>query len=120
MKNVNKIKVVNILDELQRLQSHEDYDYDITINTHADSAPYYHRSFSKNNAITYCHYPDAKHHIESENMGYLERDIGIAISSNISAYNDNIAYNSKNFSNADNILSQEKECFRIVKYGYGI
>jgi glycosyltransferase involved in cell wall biosynthesis len=118
MENINKIKVVNILDELQRLQSHEDYDYDITINTHADSAPYYHRSLSKNNAITYCHYPDAKRHIESENMGYLERDIGITISSNVSSYNNNIAYSSKNFGDADNLLSLEKECFRILKYGY--
>ena len=35
-------------------------------------------SFSKDNAITYCHFPTAKYHIESENIDYLKTDIGIS------------------------------------------
>ena len=55
MKSINKINVINILEELKRQQeNHEDYNYDITINTNGDAAPYYHSSFSKDNAITNC------------------------------------------------------------------
>jgi alpha-1,2-mannosyltransferase len=52
--------------------------YDITINTHGDIDPFYHQSFSKNNAITYCHYPTAKQFMELENNDYLEKHIDIA------------------------------------------
>lgn len=55
MKSINKINVINILEELRQHQQkgdHEDYNYDITINTNGDAAPYYHSSFSKDNAIT--------------------------------------------------------------------
>ncbi|HKG70356.1 MAG TPA: glycosyltransferase, partial [Nitrososphaeraceae archaeon] len=38
---------------------------------------YYHCSLSKNNALTYCHYPSAKYHIDSENLEYI-RDIKIS------------------------------------------
>jgi len=49
MKSTNKINVINIMEELQqrRQQHHKEYDYDITINTNGDAAPYYHSSFSK-------------------------------------------------------------------------
>jgi glycosyltransferase involved in cell wall biosynthesis len=50
--------------------------YIITINTNGDTLPYYHRSMSKKNALTYCHFPSAKYHIDSENLEYL-RDISI-------------------------------------------
>jgi hypothetical protein len=83
MKNIKKINTIDIIEELriqllqQEQQQQTNYYYDITINTHPDSAPYFHPSFSKNNAITYCHYPAAKYHIESENIGYLEKDLEI-------------------------------------------
>jgi hypothetical protein len=64
-----------VLQEKQEQQ--QIYNYDITINTHPDSAPYFRPSFSKNNSIVYCHYPAAKYHIESENIGYLEKDLEI-------------------------------------------
>src|SRR5918911_3558280 len=82
MEKINKINVVNILEELrlqqqQHQEHHKDYNYDITINTNGDAAPYYHSSFTKGNALTYCHFPSTKYHIESENIDYLKTDLGM-------------------------------------------
>jgi glycosyltransferase involved in cell wall biosynthesis len=77
---VNKLEKVNILESLDEPVINkiiEKGNYDITINTHGDTLPYYHCSLSKNNAITYCHFPSAKYHIDSENLEYL-RDIKIS------------------------------------------
>jgi alpha-1,2-mannosyltransferase len=121
MKNIKKINVIDILEELriqlpqqekQQLEGQIHYEYDITINTHPDSTPYFHPSFSKNNSIVYCHYPAAKYHIESENIGYLEKDIEIEDISSVSSYGNN--------NNNNNKLKKTtiKEYFRILKYGY--
>jgi glycosyltransferase involved in cell wall biosynthesis len=104
MEKINKINVINIMEELRQQQQeedHEDYNYDITINTNGDAAPYYHSSFSKDNAITYCHFPSTKYHIESENIEYLKTDLGMT----------NQAVSKLQF-------SRRKECFDILKYGY--
>jgi alpha-1,2-mannosyltransferase len=103
MEKINKINVINIMEELrqQQQEDHEDYNYDITINTNGDAAPYYHTSFSKDNAITYCHFPSTKYHIESENIEYLKTDLGMT----------NQAVSKLQF-------SRRKECFDILKYGY--
>ncbi|HEU5460939.1 MAG TPA: glycosyltransferase [Nitrososphaeraceae archaeon] len=116
MKRINKINVINILEELQQQQQEEDYkdyNYDITINTNGDAAPYYHSSFSKNNAITYCHFPSTKFHIESENIEYLKTDLGMMESSK--EYED--INNSKNYKT--NVqFNRRKEYFKLLKYGY--
>jgi glycosyltransferase involved in cell wall biosynthesis len=120
MKSINKINVINIVEELQKQQQdHEDYNYDITINTNGDAAPYYHTSFSKDNAITYCHFPSTKYHIESENNDYLKTDLGITESSN--AVSNNKDY--KDINNPENWktrlqFSRSKKYFEILKYGY--
>jgi len=122
MEKINKINVINIMEELRQQQQeedHEDYNYDITINTNGDAAPYYHSSFSKDNAITYCHFPSTKYHIESENIEYLKTDLGMTESSNV--FSDN-----KNYEDINNPIdcktklqfSRRKECFHILKYGY--
>jgi glycosyltransferase involved in cell wall biosynthesis len=120
MEKINKINVVNIMEELRHQQEgHEVYNYDITINTNGDAAPYYHSSFSKDNVITYCHFPTAKYHIESENIDYLKTDLGIAEGSNV--FTDN-----RDDEDIDNPIdcksklqfSRRKECFDILKYGY--
>ena len=122
MEKINKINVINIMEELRQQQQeedHEDYNYDITINTNGDAAPYYHSSFSKDNAITYCHFPSTKYHIESENIEYLKTDLGMTESSNV--FSDN-----KNYEDINNPIdcktklqfSRRKECFDILKYGY--
>jgi glycosyltransferase involved in cell wall biosynthesis len=70
---VKKAKRVNILESFEQgiKESEKDYPYNLTINAHADSIPYYHPCFAKNNAVTYCHFPTAKSHIMSENIAYL-------------------------------------------------
>ena len=120
MKKLNKINVINIMEELRRQEEdHEDYNYDITINTNGDAAPYYHSSFSKDNAITYCHFPSTKYHIESENIDYLKTDLGMTEWSNV--FSDNKDYEGIN--NPKNCktklqFSRRKEYFEILKYGY--
>ena len=120
MKSINKINVINIVEELQKQQQdHEDYNYDITINTNGDAAPYYHSSFSKDNAITYCHFPSTKYHIESENIDYLKTDLGMTERSNV--FSDNKDY--EDINNPKNCktklqFSRRKEYFEILKYGY--
>jgi len=121
MEKIDKINVINIMEEIrqQQQEDHEDYNYDITINTNGDAAPYYHSSFSKDNAITYCHFPSTKYHIESENIEYLKTDLGMTESSNV--FSDN-----KNYEDINNPIdcktklqfSRRKECFDILKYGY--
>jgi len=121
MEKIDKINVINIMEEIrqQQQEDHEDYNYDITINTNGDAAPYYHSSFSKDNAITYCHFPSTKYHIESENIEYLKTDLGMTERSNV--FSDN-----KNYEDINNPIdcktklqfSRRKECFDILKYGY--
>jgi glycosyltransferase involved in cell wall biosynthesis len=77
---IKKSEKVNILESLEEPVINriiEKGNYDITINTHGDTLPYYHFSLLKNNAITYCHFPSAKYHIDSESLEYL-RDIRVA------------------------------------------
>ena len=95
-----------------------------------DSTPYFHPSFSKNNSIVYCHYPAAKYHIESENIGYLEKDIEIEDISSVSSHGNNNNYKDITVGNLKNHIKKAnnnnhklrkttiKEYFRILKYGY--
>ncbi len=122
MKRIHKINVINIMEELRQQQEekdHEDYNYDITINTNGDAAPYYHSSFSKDNAITYCHFPSTKYHIESENIDYLKTDLGMTERSNVFSNYKNYEEinNSKNCKTMPQ-FSRRKEYFEILKYGY--
>jgi glycosyltransferase involved in cell wall biosynthesis len=123
MKSINKINVINIIEELrqrrQQGENHEDYNYDITINTNGDAAPYYHPSFSKGNAITYCHFPSTKYHIESENIDYLKTDLGMTERSNVFADNkDHEDINNPKNCKTKPQFSRRKEYFEILKYGY--
>jgi glycosyltransferase involved in cell wall biosynthesis len=125
MKSINKINVINIIEELRQQQQqgkekdNEDYNYDITINTNGDAAPYYRSSFSKDNAITYCHFPSTKYHIESENIDYLKTDLGMTERSNIfSSKNDYKEINNPNNCKTKLQFSRRTEYFEILKYGY--
>jgi glycosyltransferase involved in cell wall biosynthesis len=122
MKRAKEVNVINILEELRQQQQgeHKDYyNYDITINTNGDAAPYYHPSFSKDNAITYCHYPSTKYHIEFENIEYLRTDLGMTEDTVV--YSNNWNYedidNSKN-SKGNLQFSRKREYFEVLKYGY--
>lgn len=83
IKSIKKVNILRLLDE-QSINNIMKEGYDIIINTHGDIIPYYNKSFSKKNAITYCHYPSAKFFIQSENKAYLERHLKIARASSSS------------------------------------
>jgi glycosyltransferase involved in cell wall biosynthesis len=122
MKCAKRVNVINILEELRQQQQGEQdnyYTYDITINTNGDAAPYYHPSFSKNNAITYCHYPSTKYHIEFENTEYLRTDLGMTENTLIFSGNRNYEdINNSKFCQAKLQFSRKREYFEILKYGY--
>lgn len=55
-------------------------DVDIHINTHGDMLPLFRDGYSKNNAITYCHFPIAGFLIDSEDKDYLDLLSNITLS----------------------------------------
>jgi glycosyltransferase involved in cell wall biosynthesis len=63
--DVKKIRTLNIL------QRYSSRGYSITVNTHGDMLPFYHKGFTKKNAITYCHYPIASYLIDCGDPDYL-------------------------------------------------
>jgi glycosyltransferase involved in cell wall biosynthesis len=64
-RDVKKMRTLNIL------QEYGCQNYSITVNTHGDMLPFYHKDFTKNNAITYCHYPIAGYLIDCGDPDYL-------------------------------------------------
>jgi glycosyltransferase involved in cell wall biosynthesis len=118
---IDKAEKINILRSLEGSAIDriiEKGNYDITINTHGDTLPFYHPSFSKNNAITYCHFPSAKYHIDSENLEYL-RDIRVANSLKIA----DIEFFSKDNKIVANLLDPPtakkiKRYFELLKHKY--
>jgi glycosyltransferase involved in cell wall biosynthesis len=121
MKSINNINVINIIEDLrqQQREDYKNYNYDITINTNGDAAPYYRPSFSKYNTITYCHFPSTKYHIESENIDYLKTDLGMTEWSNIFSHNNDYEDITKLKNCKTNTrISRKKEYFEILRYGY--
>ena len=76
VRKAQKVNILESIDERVIDRITQRGAYDVTINTHGDTLPYYHSSLSKNNGITYCHFPSAKYHIDSQNLEYL-RDIRV-------------------------------------------
>jgi glycosyltransferase involved in cell wall biosynthesis len=62
--DLKKIRTLNIF------QNYRPRKYDLTVNTHGDMLPFYHKDFNKKNAITYCHYPIASHLIDCGDADY--------------------------------------------------
>ena len=50
----------------------EPADYDVTINTHGDILPYFRKSFSRRNSVTYCHFPVAADYVRGRDQAYLQ------------------------------------------------
>jgi glycosyltransferase involved in cell wall biosynthesis len=65
---IQRIGKVNVLRSLEKVDIKKHYD--LTINTHGDMLPYFACDFSKNNSITYCHFPLAKYLINSKDPEY--------------------------------------------------
>lgn len=63
--DLKKIRTLNIL------QKYGPRNYNLTVNTHGDMLPFYHKDFTKKNAITYCHYPIARYLIDCGDPEYL-------------------------------------------------
>jgi hypothetical protein len=125
IKRIKHINTVNMMRLLQEEEEEEEqqskevsYDYDITINTHGNWVPYYHSLFTRYNAITYCHFPSAKYHIESENTSYLEKDLGIELLSDINNDDNAVSDTTKANESAPYPLKSKKEWFNILKYAY--
>ena len=103
---IEKAEKINLLESLEEPfidRITEKGNYDFTVNTHGDTLPYYHRSFSKNNAVTYCHFPSARYHIDSENLEYL-RDIRVTGFRQI----DEMDYSEKNVARIFDLETEEK------------
>jgi glycosyltransferase involved in cell wall biosynthesis len=62
--DIKKIRTLNIL------QKYGPRNYTLTVNTHGDMLPFYHKDFTKKNAITYCHYPIARYLIDCGDPDY--------------------------------------------------
>lgn len=84
---LRSIKTVNIIRSIETVRLKKDYD--LTINTHGDMLPFSQKGFSKNNAITYCHFPLAKYLIDVENEEYSRLLYGLRCS-NILNYRENL------------------------------
>ena len=103
---IEKAEKINLLESLEETfinRISEKGNYDFTVNTHGDTLPYYHRSFSKNNAVTYCHFPSARYHIDSENLEYL-RDIRVTGFRQI----DEMDYSEKNVAPIFDLETEQK------------
>ena len=105
IKSIKKINILRVLDE-QSINNIMKEGYDIIINTHGDIVPYYNKSFSKKNAITYCHYPSAKFFIQSQNKAYLEKHLKIARASSSS---NSLAMNLDQHTTQNNIVDFNKK-----------
>jgi glycosyltransferase involved in cell wall biosynthesis len=62
--DLKKIRTLNIL------QKYSPRNYSLTVNTHGDMLPFFHKDFTKKNAITYCHYPIARYLIDCGDPDY--------------------------------------------------
>jgi glycosyltransferase involved in cell wall biosynthesis len=113
VKNIKKINILQSLDE-QNINNVMKEDYDIIINTHGDIVPYYHKSLSKKNAITYCHFPSAKFFIQSEEKAYLEKHLKIARM--LSSQSFTISKTHRN--NRNNVDFNKKEYLVWLNYAY--
>jgi glycosyltransferase involved in cell wall biosynthesis len=84
---LRSIKTLNIIRSIEGVRLKKEYD--LTINTHGDMLPFSQKGFSKNNAITYCHFPLAKYLIDVENEEYGRLLYGLRCS-NILDYRENL------------------------------
>ena len=115
---VKKAERVNILESLEEpiLDSIiQKGNYDISVNTDGDTLPFYHYSLSKNNALTYCHFPSAKYHIDSQNLEYL-RDIRIAGFTQI--YDKDDLHNNMLTNLSPEVQQRIKKYFEFLKERY--
>jgi glycosyltransferase involved in cell wall biosynthesis len=98
---INKMHILHLLEEQSINNTTIGKEYNIIINTHGDIVPYYNKSLSKNNAITYCHFPSAKFFIEAEDKAYLEKHLKISRASSNSVSTSIDQHNPQRNTNTD-------------------
>ena len=86
---LSSIKTINIIRSIESARLKKEYD--LSINTHGDLLPFSQKGFSKNSAITYCHFPLAKYLIDAEDEEYGRLLYGLRCS-NILDYKENLAF----------------------------
>jgi glycosyltransferase involved in cell wall biosynthesis len=120
---IKKIKKITIIDSIGVAEINKNYD--LTINTHGDMLPYFLPYFSKNNSITYCHFPLAKYLIESDDPEYC-RFLNGRILSTINHTNPstkyydfvNMAY--ANMLRSSTVISNSEFSRRVISRAFGI
>jgi glycosyltransferase involved in cell wall biosynthesis len=121
---IQRIGKVNVLRSLEKVDIKKHYD--LTINTHGDMLPYFACDFSKNNSITYCHFPLAKYLINSKDPEYT-RFLNSAVLSTMT----NTDYSSrKRFQSAQTayihmlrnstVLSNSEFSCKVIQKAFGI
>ncbi|MDQ3868663.1 MAG: hypothetical protein M3250_03790, partial [Thermoproteota archaeon] len=86
---LSSIKTINIIRSIESARLKKGYD--LSINTHGDLLPFSQKGFSKNSAVTYCHFPLAKYLIDAEDEEYGRLHYGLRCS-NILDYKENLAF----------------------------
>ena len=120
---IKKIKNITIIDSIGKIEANKRYD--LTINTHGDMLPYFLPYFSKNNSITYCHFPLAKYLIESEDPEYC-RFLNGRILSTIdhtnpsTKYYDVVSTAYANMLRSSTVISNSKFSCRVISRAFGI
>jgi len=115
VKKAEKVIILESLEEPILDSIIQKGNYDITVNTDGDALPFYHYSLSKNNALTYCHFPSAKYHIDSQNLEYL-RDIRIADFTQI--YDKDYSENNVLTNLSPEVQQRVKKYFEFLKEKY--
>jgi len=116
---IKKIKNISIIDSIGKTEANKHYD--LTINTHGDMLPY----FSKNNSITYCHFPLAKYLIESEDPEYCRFLNGRILSTTdhtnpSTKYYDVVSIAYANMLRSSTVISNSKFTRRVISRAFGI
>jgi alpha-1,2-mannosyltransferase len=116
---IKKIKNIAIIDSIGKTEANKHYD--LTINTHGDMLPY----FSKNNSITYCHFPLAKYLIESEDPEYCRFLNGRILSTTdhtnpSTKYYDVVSIAYANMLRSSTVISNSKFTRRVISRAFGI
>jgi glycosyltransferase involved in cell wall biosynthesis len=117
IKNAKGVNVVGSFSNQEINSNAGGEKYDIYINTHPDLFPYYQNHFSKDNSITYCHFPMAKHYIESKNQEYIRRDLRIKDQDQDQDQDQEGKILSKYDSNLEGKNGKDKY-FRMVEHSY--
>jgi glycosyltransferase involved in cell wall biosynthesis len=117
---IKKIHILNHILDIQRINSIMQNGYDLVINTHGDIDPFYHESFLKNNAITYCHYPTTKHFVDmDEDNEYIEKHLEIAKSTSLSLdFTNTNTTSQKKYSGQNTISFDRKRYYELIKENY--